>query len=207
MGKPLKDETGNQYGEWLVIERAPSNAHPGARWRVRCTCGTESVVFGTSLRFGSSTRCSRCNQTGANSVTHGLSKTREYSIWCGIIGRTENPRNSAYKNYGGRGIKMSKEWRNSFERFFEDMGKCPEGLSLERKDNDGPYSKDNCEWASRRVQSRNTRQNVIIAFEGESMCMADWSDKLGIPYSTIADRVRRYGVENPSKILHKGSLK
>ena len=207
MGKPLKDETGKVYGQWTVVGRASSNAGTAAKWLVRCSCGTESEVVGTTLRNGTSTRCRACNQDGSNSVTHGMSKTREYDIWCGIIRRTENEKAKEFKNYGGRGISMHKSWRSSFEKFLSDIGPAPKGTSIERVDNDGPYSPENCIWAAREIQARNTRQNVKITFEGETLCMADWATKLGIPYSTIADRVRRFGLSNPSKILFKGKLK
>lgn len=207
MGKPLKDETGKTYGQWTVIERAPSKGNTAARWRVRCSCGNEAEVVGTTLRNGSSTRCQSCNRDGTNSITHGLSKSREYNIWCGIIRRTEKESAKAFKNYGGRGIRMAPEWRKSFENFIRDMGPAPEGTSVERLDNDGPYSPENCVWATRQTQARNTRQNVEITYQGETLCMADWASRLGIPYSTIADRVRRFGLDDPSKILFIGKLR
>ena len=207
MGKPLKNEIGNKYGHWTVLCRANSNQGTSAKWVVQCSCGEISEVVGGSLRSGSSTRCRKCNQSGANSITHGRSNSREYQIWCGVIRRTENPKSKAFKNYGGRGINMAPEWRKSFQQFLNDMGEAPQLASLERLDNNGPYSKENCAWVDRATQSRNTRQNVVITLNGVSRCMKDWAVELGICYSTIADRVRRFGLDKPEKILFRGKWK
>ena len=206
MGKPLKDESGKRYGSWTVIKRA-ENRGSCACWVVRCDCGVVASVIGTTLRSGASTRCVKCNQTGKNSTTHGKSKTREYSIWCGIICRTENPNVASYKNYGERGIRMSPEWRGSFQTFLADMGEAPPGMTVERKNNSLGYNKENCIWASKKVQSRNTRQNIVLEVDGVSLCMTDWAIKTGIGYSTLMGRIRRYGLSDPSKILYKGNLK
>jgi hypothetical protein len=207
MGKPLKDETGKVYGNWAVLRRADLNCGTAAKWLVQCSCGNLSEVVGSTLRSGASTKCRQCNQSGANSITHGKSKSREYEIWCGAIRRTENPKSNAFKNYGGRGIRMSPEWRASFQKFLDDMGEAPKGTTLERLENEGPYSKENCVWANRATQARNTRQNVIITLNGVSKCMKDWAIELGLNYSTLADRVRRFGLTNPEKILFKGKWK
>lgn len=206
MGKPLKNEAGARYGKWLVLERASTNKGTAASWVCRCDCGTISEISGASLRRGESTKCRQCNQEGGP-VLHGMSKTDLYGIWIGIKRRTENQKCPSFKNYGGRGIKICDEWKKSFTTFASDVGLRPAGHSLERLDNNGPYSKWNCVWATREEQSRNTRQNVMLTMEGKTLCMKDWAKSLGIPYSTIADRVRRYGRDQISKILFKGSLK
>jgi len=103
--------------------------------------------------------------------------------------RCSNVNCPSFKNYGGRGIKISEEW-DDFAVFQRDMGERPKGYSLERLDNDGPYSKDNCIWASRKQQSRNKRTSVVLSYGGRSMTLVEWAEYLGKPYFTLHARLR-----------------
>lgn len=123
--------------------------------------------------------------------THGMSESPDRKAWTSMIQRCVNPRNSAYKNYGGRGIFVCDRWLRGFAEFMADMGPRPAGMSLERIDNDGPYSPENCRWASRHDQSRNHRRNVWVTHEGETMVMADLAKRLGLAPNTLRTRLRR----------------
>jgi hypothetical protein len=92
---------------------------------------------------------------------HKKSKSKEYSSWKNMRARCLNKKIKSYKHYGGRGITISDDWINSFIKFFEDMGKCPDGHSLERIDNNQSYSKENCRWASAAEQQQNKRNNKL----------------------------------------------
>ena len=123
--------------------------------------------------------------------THGMSHTRLYRIWDNIRGRTLRPSNTYFKNYGGRGIKLYAPWQE-FVPFMEwalSSGYTDE-LSIDRIDNDGPYSPDNCRWVSHKDQDRNKRTNVWIDYNGERICQQDLAERLGVHYSTIYYRLK-----------------
>ena len=129
-----------------------------------------------------------------NSVTHGATRgkswSRAYTTWHGMLQRCYNLKNPRYARYGGRGITVCTEWRNSFSAFLADMGEPPAGHTLERLNNDGPYSKGNCIWATNTQQSRNKANNRMITYKGETKSLAQWCDDLRIPYFTAHKRLR-----------------
>jgi hypothetical protein len=124
------------------------------------------------------------------SVTHGMTKTTTYNTWQGLRARCENPSNKDYANYGGRGIRVCAAWE-AFECFLADMGPKPPGLTIERIDNDGPYSKENCRWATVAEQNRNRRNVRRLTFRGETRLLPDWCALLGINYISAHARLRR----------------
>lgn len=120
-----------------------------------------------------------------------VNKLPEHQSWRGMIQRCTNPNANGYVDYGGRGITVCIEWRN-FERFFADMGEKPtEFHTLERKENDKGYYKDNCKWASRREQALNKRTNVIVKYKGENRVVSDVCRELGIDKRLPLKRLKR----------------
>jgi len=126
-------------------------------------------------------------------ITHGYSRTPTYHAWANMKARCNNPNASAYKNYGGRGIKVCDEWNESFHSFLNDMGEKPNGLTLDRIDVNGNYEKDNCRWLSTQGQSNNRRDTVWVEIDGASMSIAQASELLGVPYERARWAVERYG--------------
>ena len=125
------------------------------------------------------------------SAKHGHSYSTEYKIWQGIHQRCCNPKASGYARYGGRGVVVAPEW-GTFEAFLRDMGHRPSLLhSLDRRANDGPYSKDNCRWATGSEQQNNRRDNVIIAHDGRSQPLKVWAQELGLCPATLWNRIKR----------------
>lgn len=108
-----------------------------------------------------------------------------------MIQRCHNPNNPGFVDYGARGIVVCDRWRESFEAFLADMGPRPTaGHTIERENNDGPYAPDNCRWATRAEQNRNTRQNVDLTIDGRTMCVAEWAREAGVEEGLIRDRLR-----------------
>lgn len=123
-------------------------------------------------------------------VKHGKARSPIYGIWRSMRSRCENPKDAAFHNYGGRGITVCDRWQ-SFENFLADMGERPAGMSLDRIDNDSGYAPENCRWASRARQARNSRQARLLTVDGETLALADWSDRFGVKIGTIWARVAK----------------
>jgi hypothetical protein len=165
----------------------------------KCGCGKNFVSRCEDIKDVGAQSCG-CQRAAAvvkaatgskHNVKHGRTKTREYKIWSMIKERCLKPSHKSYKDYGGRGITVCNEWLDSFEAFFDAMGLCPDGMSIERIDTNGPYEKANCKWATRVEQGRNKRNNVIVEIDGEVKLAVDWAQTEGAAgIGTIYNRVR-----------------
>lgn len=184
----LIDLTGQRFGRWLVIRRAIIEKEREASWVAHCDCGAERLVRGTHLRYAASKSCG-CLQRG-RATTHGLYGSPVYHAWVKIKSRCLNNHAADYHNYGARGITVCERWL-SFETFFQDMGQPPTGKSIERIDNDAGYSPENCRWATPAEQARNRRSNHFLTHEGITLCITDWTRRLGLGDTTIWDRLAR----------------
>jgi len=179
------DLTGKSFGEWFVLDYSHTNAKGSVSWICRCSCGVISEVAGNNLKSGKTTNCGckKSEKTAKQNTTHGMSKTRAYKIWAGMIQRCTNPNRLAYKYYGARGISVCKRWM-TFENFLEDIGHPPsDDYSLERIDNDGWYEPNNCKWATAEVQSRNNRNCKL---KKEQVALIKSEINLGITIARIS---------------------
>lgn len=183
---------GQKFGRWIVLE--PVNQ---SKPLCECDCGTIRSVYATNLRRRLSTGCGCKNvsKRGRHFVSHGLSSSREYTVWLGIISRCEDPKNKGFKNYGGRGIRVCARWRNSFVAFLDDMGLSPGSeFSIDRyPDNDGDYEPGNTRWATDIQQARNNRRNHLLEFDGQKRTIAEWAEITGIRKGTIRYRIMQAG--------------
>ena len=125
------------------------------------------------------------------SFIHGMSYSREYISWQTMKARCYNKNNDHYKNWGGRGIAVCDKWKNSFENFYEDMGKRPAGTTLDRINNDKGYSPENCRWATMKQQENNRRNNHLITYNGKTMTISQWSERLNFKKHIIGERLKR----------------
>lgn len=188
MSKAL-ELSGQKFHRLTVIERTINNSHGKSQWLCRCDCGEELITSGSHLTTGHTKSCGCIKNQ--DKITHGLSETVEYGIWCGITKRTTNKNEKRYKDYGGRGIVMCERWRN-FENFIKDMGQRPSiNHSIDRIDNDKGYSPENCKWSTRFEQARNTRNNHHITIDGVTKLVTDWFKVSPIHYSTYYKRKKR----------------
>ena len=188
-----KDLTGRKFNHLRVVSRAPNSAAREVQWNCLCDCGKESVVRGSCLMRGHTKSCG-CLQI-ERATKHGSARrgkrSAEFRAWDSAKQRCCNPNDKSYKDYGGRGISMYEEWRNDFMAFYLYMGPRPEGLTLDRIDNNGNYEPGNCRWASQKTQGNNKRNNVILSFKGKTQTFSQWCEELGIKPSTLDARLRR----------------
>lgn len=192
MPRKLEIKKGERYGQ-LVIESEVENKGDKRHFLCLCDCGNKKTVRLEHIRSGHTTSCG-CLQrarTIESSTKHGDRSTPLYSVWCDVKKRCLNPRATNYSYYGGRGIKLCPEW-HEYENFKRDMGaKYKQGLELDRRDNDGPYSTSNCRWVTRTENNRNTRANRRIAHGGKTRCVSEWAEITGIKAATILKRLKK----------------
>ena len=185
MSKRL-DLTGQRFGCRVVLE----NTVPGRRGFALCLCdcGATSTVFKSGLKKKRPKHCQLCRPC-INKENPGRAALR--GIHYMMLDRTTNPKNKDWHHYGGRGIEVCPEWRESFEQFCLDMGPRPKGHKVERYDNDGPYAPWNCGWEPQSVQVRNKRTNVYVTYDGKRMVLADAEKLAGFKANVVLSRYHR----------------
>lgn len=183
------DLTGQAFGRLLV--EGLSDKRPKRWWRCLCQCGRQVTVRTDNLRDGKTRSCGcLCiEMRWAQLTTHGLFHHRaEYIVWKNMVQRCTNSKNPNWVNYGGRGITVCERWLK-FENFFADMGSKPPRLTLERQRNNEGYTKDNCSWATSKVQARNRRSSHLVTLRGKTQCLDDWAREFGLADTTVHSRL------------------
>jgi hypothetical protein len=189
MSQPLPaPEIGHEFGRWTVVGETYTGKHFKRHVPCRCACGTERDVDLMSLLKGHTTSC-RCKAnelTTQRNFKHGLSHAPGAKTWYNMIHKCHDPNNPNYKNYGARGIKVCDRWRASLEDFLADMGPPPEsGCDIDRIDNEGDYSPENCQWLDHKANTRKRRNTIWITINGKTACLKEWCEKAGLNYMNV----------------------
>ena len=192
---------GQTFGRLTVVERDTSKIgiDPNSWWICSCSCGTMKSILGAQLKAGETSSCGcyrkefakRRVDDGTSTIkrTHGQTKSPEHRSWGSMRQRCLNPQHHAYADYGGRGIKVCQRW-DSFENFLVDMGPRPSlNHTLDRIDNNGDYTPENCRWATETQQKLNRRDNRYVTINGETKQLSVWSRESGIPFDVLSKRL------------------
>lgn len=188
-----EDIQGRTFGKWTTSLYAGRG-----RWICTCACGTKREIQKSSLLLGATKSCG-CTRNVVHGHCSKRTKTTEYSIWANIVQRCYNPKANHYEDYGGRGITMCDRWRTSFQHFYQDMGPRPEGMTVERENNNGNYEPGNCKWATMEEQHINTRVTIRITLNNETKLIKEWAEITGLSAVVIRDRFKRG--HSPERIL------
>lgn len=194
----FRNLVGQKFGYLTVLERAENDKCGNRRWLCKCDCGCEVVVEGGNLKRGrqKSCGCMHDELIARRATTHGMSKSKLYSLWNAMKTRCLNPNSQKYKDYGGRGISVYPAWINDFQAFYEYVSQLEhfgeKGYTLDREDNNGNYEPGNLRWADAKTQRHNRRDALImVEYNGEEMCLKDAAQASGIPYKTLWMRYQR----------------
>lgn len=183
---------GGRYGRWVVIEKLEEKtAFHETLYMCECDCGEKRCVKSGSLKSGRSKSCG-CS-TKDRVTKHGQSRNSAACSWYNMISRCTNPNNPNYQEYGGRGIEICARWME-LVNFITDMGERPKGTTLDRIDVNGPYSPENCRWASRKQQCNNQRTNQRVFYKGVEQTIGELCDRTGIKYNTLYGRIVKRGM-------------
>jgi hypothetical protein len=188
-GHNLRDLTGQQCSRLTVLKRAANDRHNKAQWFCACECGDQATIGGANLIKGiaRSCGCLRKEVARRSRLSHGMSSSRVYTIYCAAKLRCGNPNNWNYAYYGGRGIRFLY---TSFEQFYSDVGEPPPGGTLERCDNDDHYEPGNCRWATQREQNNNKRSNYRVTAFGRTQTLSRWAREFKLKPHTLRHRIK-----------------
>ena len=183
---------GQTFGYWTVLGFAGRmRSYLRYHWLCRCHCGVTQYISAGDLRSGHSKSCGceRGNLVSKAKWVFGAATNVEYRAFNHAKTRCTNPKVIGFSRYGGRGIEFRFK---TFQEFLQEVGNKPSPQhSIDRIDNNGHYEKGNVRWATKKEQARNTRRNRMLSFNGETLCIAEWSEKLGISQDAISSHLLR----------------
>ena len=184
----MENITQKEGSYYKVIGYSHTNKYYIKYYDAVCICGKSKKL--TTQEVKKNLSCG-CKNEYSHKTTHGMSKTSEYKSWMSMKDRCLNPNSPSYDYYGGRGINISEEWVNSFDKFIFDMGlKTNSNYTIERLDVNKGYSKENCIWATKKAQANNRRSNYLLTYKGITKTRAEWASSIGVNVRTLASRCR-----------------
>ena len=190
------DLAGMRFGKLTVVKRVENKANR-VMWECKCDCGNVKNIRTDQLRgnVAKSCGCLQAEVTARMKTTHGKSKIRLYSIWHGMKERCYNVNHDRYKDYGGKGTTIFDEWKNNFQSFYDwaMANGYKDSLTIDRIDTNGNYEPANCRWITNKEQQNNRTDNHYVTFNGETKTLKEWSEFLGVNYSTLNHRINQYG--------------
>ena len=196
----LIDLSNKRFGKLVVIKRVGTGNHKRPLWLCKCDCGKEKLVNGQSLRDGGALSCGCYGRERRikGHTKHSKTDTRLFNVWQNIKRRCYTKTNPSYKYYGACGVKVCKEWRESFEAFYTWAiangydENAPKGVcTLDRVDIYGNYEPNNCRWVSMKAQNFNRKANVILEYNSKKQTLTEWANELNINPSTLYHRIKR----------------
>lgn len=182
---------GEHFGDWTVIAKSePKNGK--TIWKCKCKCGKTKDVYGCNLLSGKSKGCgcTRDKTARQRMQTHGESHTKLYYVWHTMLRRCEDHNTKSYADYGKRGICVCEEW-HKYETFkqWAYLSGYSDGLEINRKDNNGNYEPNNCEWVTKSENMNNTRRTRYYEYKGGRYTVRQLSEMCGYSYKTIQNRL------------------
>ena len=192
-----KNLIGQTFGRLTVIAegetRELSNKRKQYYWLCQCNCGSKPKEINQNCLLNGETISCGCYHSEHNheyGFKHGMSNTRIYTIWSGMIQRCCNPNAKNYPRYGGRGITICEEWKE-FKNFYDwsKISGYTDNLTIESLDNNGNYCPENCTWITKQNQMRNTRRNHYIKYNDEELTLTEWARKFDMNVETLRYQV------------------
>ena len=185
---------GTSFGRLTVISIAGRSSNNQLKYKCQCLCGQTTIVRKSNLTDGhtKSCGCYRRELGHIKNLSHGGVGSDAYGIWESIKKRCCNPKSKNWENYGGRGITICDRWKDDYGLFLKDMGERPfKGAQIDRIDNNKGYEPENCRWTTSKNNNRNRRNNTMIEFKGQSRCLAEWAEIMGLKQGTLLNRIRK----------------
>lgn len=188
--KKFKDLTGLKFNHFTAIEVA-ENRNGVYYWLWKCDCGALLKIKGSLVTRKNKPQKSCKDCYSKRRILHGQTNTKEFFAWRGILSRCNDKNSKSYSSYGGRGIFVCDRWLE-FKNFYEDMGKAPSKKhSIDRINNDKGYFKENCRWATSKMQVLNRRNTRYIEYNGIKKSISEWAESLGMHYAKLFNRINR----------------
>lgn len=185
---------GDRFGRLEFLREIESTRRPNGRLIrrgiFRCDCGVEKPISFVCVwsKETESCGCLIVEAVRAANTRHGLTNTPTHKSWESMLRRCENPNDKDYPRYGGRGIQVCERW-SRFESFLEDMGQCPAGLTIERRNNNRHYCPSNCYWGTRKTQARNRSNNRVLTVRGVTGCISELCEHFQADYYRTMSRL------------------